>query len=188
MIRWLAIGLTVIAVGAGTVLSHRLAVQFSTTAGTGRPAFIPQTLGFRWTIWAQQYIPTILKRPLTGWGVVLPNSIRWPDPESQYITFLLQGGLPLVLMFVFLFIGMLHEAGRARLSADPVDRAMGEALVVTVVVLGIINFIWPYLSNGGMPQLLWCLFAILAPAVSRSDAHTSLVDPRHSGERDLAAV
>jgi hypothetical protein len=188
MIRWLAISLTVIAAGAGTVLSHRLAAQFSTTAGTGRPAFIPQTLGFRWTIWAQQYIPTILKRPLTGWGVILPNSIRWPDPESQYINFLLQGGLPLLLMFVFLFIGMQHEARRARLSADPVDRAMGEALVVTVVILGIINFVWPYLSNGGTPQLLWCLFAILPPAISRSGAHASLIDSHHLDEREPAVV
>jgi len=32
----------------------------------------------------------------------------------------------------------------------------------------IVNVIWPFLSNGGMPQLLWCLFALLPAAAGAS--------------------
>jgi len=178
VMRWLGIGLVAISVGAGSVLAHRLGAQFSTAAGTGRPAFVPQTLGFRWLIWTGQYIPAILQRPLTGWGVVLPNSIRWPDPESQYIEFLIQGGLPLLIMFGLLFDGMIREAKRATRCLDPTDRAMGEALLVTVVLLGVINFIWPFLSNGGMPQMLWCLFALLPPVLGRPHSQAFLAIPQ----------
>ena len=174
VMKWLALALAVTAVGAGSFLAHRLGAQFSTTAGTGRPAFIPQTLGFRWLIWTGQYIPAIMQRPFTGWGVILPDSIRWPNSESQYISFLIEGGVPLLVMFGFLFDGMLREAKRVTRSLDQVDRALGEALLVTVVLLGVVNFIWPFLSNGGMPQMLWCLFALLPPDLSRDSPRALL--------------
>lgn len=183
MLRWLGIGLVVMVLGAGPFLGHRLGAQFSISAGTGRPAFIPQTLGFRWMIWTGQYIPAILQRPFTGWGVVLPSSIRWPDSESQYINFLIQGGIPLLIMFGLLFVGMFREAKRATFSSDPVDRALGEGLLVVSVALVVVNFIWPFLSNGGAPQMLWCLFAILPPALKRADSNAQV-----AGYRQLVGV
>jgi hypothetical protein len=186
MIRWLGIGLLVMALAAGTFLGHRLGAQFSASAGIGRPAWLPQTLGFRWAIWTGQYIPAILERPFTGWGVILPNTIRWPNPESQYINFLLQGGVPLLATFGLLFMGMYREAKRAVLSIDPVDRALGEGLLVGSVVLLVVNLIWPFLSNGGAPQMLWCLFAILPPALSRTHPNV-LVAERPRADRQPAA-
>ena len=171
--RWLAVGLLVVAVGAGSLLGHRLDAQFTVNAGTGRPALVPQTLAFRWSVWTEQYIPATEREPFTGYGVELPSSIEWTYPESQYITFLIQGGFPLLIMFGFLLWAMGREARRAGRSRDPVDRAMGEGLFVTVVTLGIINFIWPFLSNGGMPQLLWCLFALLPPTIDRQPIPSS---------------
>jgi hypothetical protein len=168
MLRYLGIGLIVVLVGAGGLLGKRLETQFAVNAGTGRSALVPQTIAFRWTVWTQQYIPAAERKPFTGYGVELPNSIQWAFPESQYITFLIQGGLPLLGMFVVLLWAMLREAKRARQSDDPVDRSLGEGVFVAVVSLVAINFIWPYLSNGGMPQLLWCLFALFPPAVDTS--------------------
>jgi hypothetical protein len=49
---------------------------------------------------------------------------------------------------------------------------------VTVVLLGVVNFIWPFLSNGGMPQMLWCLFALLPPDLSRSSPRALLAISR----------
>jgi hypothetical protein len=178
VLRWLGIGLVVFGIGAGSLLRDRLGQQFSASAGTGRPAWLPQTLGFRWVVWTHQYIPAIRGKPLTGYGVVLPSSIQWPFSESQYITFLIQGGAPLVAMFGLLAWAMILEAKRARRSADMTDRALGEALLITVIALTVINFIWPYLSNGGMPQILWCLFAILPPAVMRAKSKGVWLDDR----------
>jgi hypothetical protein len=175
MLRWLGIGLIVALVGAGGLLGNRLETQFAVGAGTGHSALVPQTLSFRWTVWTQQYIPAAERKPFTGYGIELPSSINWAFPESQYITFLIQGGLPLVGIFVALFWAMLREARRARKSEDPVDRALGEGLSIAVISLAFINLIWPYLSNGGMPQMLWCLFALLPPAVGTSIGSTRAV-------------
>jgi hypothetical protein len=171
VVQWIVLALAAIALGAGSFLVHRLGAQFDATAGTGRPEFVPQTLGFRWMVWTGQYIPAIVQRPLTGWGVVLPDSIRWPNSESQYIGFLIDGGVPLLVMFGFLFDGMIREAKRVIRSLDQVDRALGEALLVTVVLMGVVNLIWPFLSNGGMPQMLWCLFALVPADLSRNSSH-----------------
>ena len=57
-------------------------------------------------------------------------------------------------MFGFLLAGMYREAKRAILSSDPIDRALAEGLLVATCVLAIINFIWPFLSNGGAPQIV----------------------------------
>ena len=56
---------------------------------------------------------------------------------------------------------MLGEARRATRSRDPVDHALAQGLRVAVPAMVIVNLIWPFLSNGGEPQVLWVLFALL---------------------------
>jgi O-antigen ligase/polysaccharide polymerase Wzy-like membrane protein len=168
VLRWLGIGAVVVAIGAGGLLAQRLDAQLSSSAGSNRHAGVPQTLNTRWSIWTQQYIPAIEQKPLTGYGVELPSSVRWPYPESQYIAFLIEGGLPLLAVFGFLAWAMMDEARRAARSEDPIDRALGEALRVSVLAMVVVNAIWPFLSNGGMPQLLWCLFALVPPVIERT--------------------
>jgi hypothetical protein len=165
--RWLGIGAAVVVLVGGVFLVQRLDAQLSTSAGSNRSAGVPQTLNMRWSVWTQQYIPAVEQRPLTGYGVVLPPSIRWPFPESQYIAYLIDGGLPLLAVFGFLCWAMYVEAKRASRSPDQVDRSLGQALGVAVISMAVVNVIWPYLSNGGMPQVLWCLFALLPAAVPK---------------------
>jgi hypothetical protein len=181
VLRWLGIGTIVVLVGAGGLLGQRLDAQLSSTAGTSRHAGVPQTLNTRWSIWTEQYIPASEKKPLTGYGVQLPNSVRWPFPESQYISFLIEGGVPLLATFGFLAWAMFSEARRAGRSQDPVDRALGRGLALAVVALVVVNFVWPFLSNGGMPQLLWCLFAMLPGVLDRSQPATALPETVHVG-------
>jgi hypothetical protein len=168
VMRWLGIGAIVVAVGAGGLLAQRIDAQLSTSAGSSRHTGVPQTLVTRWSVWTEQYIPAIEKKPLTGYGVQLPSSIQWPFPESQYISFLIEGGVPLLAMFGFLAWAMLGEARRGSRCEDPVDRALGQGLRVAVPAMVIVNTIWPFLSNGGEPQVLWVLFALLPAAVATS--------------------
>jgi hypothetical protein len=166
IMRWLGIGAVVVAVIGGALVVQRLADQLTPTAGLSRPAAVPQTINTRWSVWTEQYIPAIDNQPLSGYGVVLPGSIRWPYPESQYIALLIDGGLPLLALFGFLAWAMVIESKKAARSRDPVDRAMGEALVIAVISMAIVNVIWPFTSNGGMPQVLWCLLALLPSAAA----------------------
>jgi hypothetical protein len=166
-LKWLGAVVIVAALIAGPFLFSRLNQELSSTAGSSRAAGVPQTLDFRWEIWSNQYIPAIEQRPLTGYGVVLPSSIHWIYPESQYVSFLMEGGIPMLALFALLAWAMVERARAAARSTDPLEQALGRALFIVVIAALVMNAIWPYLSNGGLPQTLWCLFAIASPGISR---------------------
>jgi hypothetical protein len=65
---------------------------------------------------------------------------------------------------------MLAEARKATRSRDPVDHALAQGLRVAVPAMVIVNLIWPFLSNGGEPQVLWVLFALLPSRPSAAPA------------------
>jgi hypothetical protein len=163
MIIWFGVAAAVSVVVVGPVLGQRLNNQFGFVAGSSKSALVPQTVSYRETIWTQQYLPAVAQRPLEGYGIELPSTISWPYPESQYIALLIEGGYPLLIMYLILLWGMFREARRASRSWDPVQQALGRSLAVGVVSLVFVGITWPFLSNGGLPQVLWCLFALCGP-------------------------
>ncbi|MHB1585402.1 MAG: O-antigen ligase family protein [Acidimicrobiales bacterium] len=163
ILRIVGIGLLVGAVLVGPFLATRLNNELSRSAGSSRSAGVPQTLQYRMNVWTGQYFPAIGAAPLTGYGVILPSSISWPYPESQYVACLIDGGVPLLLAFGALMWGMVDQTRRWSRSHDPFDAALGKALFLTVAALIAMDLIWPYLTNAGLPQVLWALFAIAAP-------------------------
>jgi hypothetical protein len=166
--RWLVIGVIALGVAVSPVLVARLVHELGGSAGTGRVWWVPQTVSFRWSVWTHQYLPAIGARPLTGYGVVLPSSVHWAWPESQYVSFLIEGGVPMLLAFGVLAWAMLDGALSAARSADPLARALGLSLAVAVVSMLVMDTMWPFLSNGGMPQVLWCLMALTVPGGLRA--------------------
>lgn len=168
--RWLVIGVLAVTVAASPVLVSRLVHELSASAGTGRVRWIPQTVSFRWSVWTRQYLPAIGARPLTGYGVVLPSSVHWVYPESQYVSFLIEGGVPMLLAFGVLAWAMFDGALAAARTSDPFARALGLSLAVAVVSMVVMDTMWPFLSNGGMPQVLWCLMALTVPGGLGSEA------------------
>ncbi len=154
-------------------LATRINQEFATAAGSGRHAGVPQTLDFRWDVWTTQYIPAIEARPLAGYGVELPPTIQWPYPESQYISYLMEGGFPLLVVFGGLAWAMVRRSREAARATDPFEQALGRAVFVTVVAMLVMNLIWPFLSNGGLPQVLWCLLAIALPRPAPRAATTA---------------
>jgi hypothetical protein len=168
---------------AAPFLATRINQEFSSSAGSNRHAGVPQTLDFRWSVWTTQYIPAIGARPLTGYGADLPSSIQWVYPESQYIAYLMEGGLPLLALFGALAWAMVKASRRAARTEDPFFQAIGRAVAVTVVAMLVMNFIWPFLSNAGLPQVLWCLLAIAVvrpaprPSIDSFDVRSSMRVP-----------
>ena len=179
VLRYLAAAVVIGALVAAPFIAPRLSAEFSASAGSSRHAGVPQTLAFRWDVWSQQYIPAIEARPLTGYGAQLPSSVAWPYPESQYIAFLIEGGLPLFVLFAALGWAMLRRNADAAGSADPFEQAIGRAAVLAVAGMLVMNLIWPFLSNGGLPQVLWCLLAVAVPRRQREPAPNApgLCDP-----------
>ena len=164
LLTWFAIATAVSLIVVGPVIAQRLNAQFGQVGGSSTSSIEPQTVTFRQAIWTQQYLPAIAERPLTGYGTQLPPTIRWPYPESQYIALLIEGGYPLLIMYLCLVVAMLVKANHAARSPDTLECAIGRSLLISVVSLFFLGITWPFLSNGGMPQVLWCLFALATPA------------------------
>ena len=188
------VGLAVLAAGivASPLIAAKISSETAKTAGLARGSIMPQTIAFRIQVWTQQYLPAIGHRPLSGFGVVLPSSIAWPYPESQYIALLIEGGLPVLLLFLGLTGATFERCARAARSLDPFDAALGRALLVTGGALVAMDLVWPYVSNGGMPQMLWALLGVAAPgwaAVERRPAQRrSVAVPAELGGRLAGAV
>jgi hypothetical protein len=169
MVRWLVTGLIVAAVFGGSYFARRLDNEFASSAGSGRVAYVPQTISYRWLIWTGQYFPAVAERPLTGWGQVLPDTISFQFTESQYLTTLMEGGIPLLALFcgemVALYCLSRRQARRKDLD-DPVFRAaLGSAVAGLVVVLVPMDFIYPYITSSGLPQALFAAAGIAAASI-----------------------
>ncbi len=162
-LKYLAAAVVVGGLVAAPFLATRINQEFSSTAGSSRHSGVPQTLDFRWSVWTTQYIPAIEARPLTGYGEQLPPSIQWQYPESQYISYLMEGGSRSWCSSGPSPGRWSGEAVRRRARTDPFDQALGRAVTVVVVSMLIMNVIWPFMSNAGLPQVLWCLLAIAVP-------------------------
>jgi hypothetical protein len=169
LLRWAALAVVVLMVVGGPFVAGRLNQQFGQDA-THHSA-VPQTLGYRGQVWTGQYIPAIERRPLLGYGVELPTTINWPFPESQYIGELIEGGLPMLVLFGLLMAAMIAQGKKIGRSKDRFDAAVGRSLVVVVVSLIVMDVVWPFVSNGGLPQMLWCMFALVSPVAA--DAGTA---------------
>ena len=169
MVRWLITGLIVTAVFGGTYLVKRLDTEFATQAGSGRNPFVPQTISFRWQVWTGQYFPAIIERPLIGWGQALPDTINWPYTESQYVTVLMAGGIPLLVVFggemVALYGQSRRQARRKDLEDSATPAALGNAVATLVVVLVPMDAIYPYMTSGGLPEPLFVVAGIAAACV-----------------------
>jgi len=163
LLRWGLLIVIVLGVAFGSYLVQRLHTQYDVTAGSSGSAAVPQTINYRFQIWTQQYFPAIGARPFDGYGPSLPPSITWPDTESEYVTLLMWGGIPLLLSFVGMMWALFARArSMARPDGDEPSRwAMARAVVVLVVVLYPINAIFPYSTTGGLPQAMWVLVGIL---------------------------
>jgi hypothetical protein len=163
--RAVRLGSVGLLLAAAAFLASRVAGELAASAGSGRIGWVPQTLSFRWSIWTGQYFPAIAGHLLTGYGVVQPTAVRWPYPESQYVAFLVEGGVVMLTLFGILAWAMLRACGQARRSTDPLEQALGRALTIATVALLVMNGLWPFLSNGGLPQVLWSLLALAAPGI-----------------------
>lgn len=150
---------------AGPYIAARIAEEYQKTLGSGG-TLVPQTLQFRWNIWRTQYFPSIGQRPLLGWGVVLPPVITWVYTESQYVTVLMRGGFPLLAAYVAMMVALASAAGALRHdTTDGLRRVSAQAVLALVIILAVMNIIFPYMEDSGLPQPFWVLVAVMMATV-----------------------
>ncbi|MHB1884850.1 MAG: O-antigen ligase family protein [Acidimicrobiales bacterium] len=194
MLRWLLTALIVGTVFGGSYFAKRLSTEYVTVAGSSRNPLIPQTISYRWQVWTGQYFPAIEQRPLTGWGQYLPPTITWPYTESQYVTMLMEGGFPLLLLFagemIALYSQSRRQARRTDLPDSEVPAAVGNAVAAVVVMLVAMDAIYPYMTSGGLPEPLFVAAGIAAASICWGRPSSGSVAATHlaSGGESVAAA
>lgn len=138
--------------GAG--VSARVNQETARSEATGGT---PSTLSFRLHVWTEQYLPVIDQHLATGYGPDLPPGSVWEFTESAYVTLLLRGGLPLLLLFGGLMWAMARHSLTVNDDRRPVARTMFVVVLMLVVMHGVAN----YFFDTGLPQVWWGLAGLL---------------------------
>jgi hypothetical protein len=162
-----AAGLAVVIIAAllvfGARIDARFTQEYGRAPGTQGSPLVPQTIQHRYYLWTTQLLPALRGHVTTGYGPALPSQFAdFPYTESLYINLLYRGGLVLLVIFFGLAATMVSAGLRARRDRDPLQKALGPAVVVGVLALLIIGLIESYFTDDGPPQVLWMLLGLLA--------------------------
>jgi hypothetical protein len=155
--------LAVVAVAFGPVVGARLSQQFDAPVGSDRPAWLPQTLQYRYEHWTQTQIPVLDGRWTFGYGPDQPPELRdFPYNESLYFSLLLRGGLVLLAVFLALMWALWRAGLAAARGGDPLQAILGRVVATSVALFLVLDLIEAYLVGSGTSQLLWVLVGLLA--------------------------
>ena len=163
--RRLLVAVGVVAI-AGTILffplfADRIGQQYEASSATESQTFLPQTISFRVEVWTTQFLPVIRENLLTGYGPNLPPHLFFGYAESLYITFLLRGGVILLLFYVLLMGALAFRSRRITHVDDVCRRAVARALFAAVLLLLAIDTIATYFVDSGPAPLLWTLAGLM---------------------------
>jgi hypothetical protein len=159
LVAVLVIGLLVF----GGRIDARYASEFNQSPGEARSALVPQTVQYRYDLWTNQLLPLLKGHVATGYGPDLPAQLQnFPFTESLYINLLYRGGVILLVVWIALFIAMALAAVKASRDRDPLQQALGAALVAAIVCLIFMQALESDFTDDGMPQVLWMLLGLLA--------------------------
>jgi O-antigen ligase/polysaccharide polymerase Wzy-like membrane protein len=161
----LVLAAAAVAVAFGPLVQQRLDYSFETAPGTDRHALVPQSVAYRLDLWTEQMLPAIAGRWLTGYGPGIPTSLSFEYTESMYITLLLRGGVPLLLVYAALMLALGAAALRLARSRGGADCVIGRGLFALVALLGALHLLEPYFATTGLPHLIWILAALCISAL-----------------------
>jgi O-Antigen ligase len=182
-LAYLAVAGALLLVAFQPLLARRADDQFQ-TASSSAPSYslVPHTVSNRIGIWQDQYLPAMQGRWLTGYGPQIPPDVTWKFTESVYLSMLLRGGLPLLVLYGAMSWALALVAldiGRRRVRAGPgppvstadeeagIERALGRALVVLLAVLAVLQLIAPFFVTNGLPHVWWIVAALAMGAAAR---------------------
>lgn len=177
LVRVLAVTATVLVIFS-PLLVTKIGQQSAVTSGaigSDRPAFVPQSVAYRYEIWTNQSLPALSGHFVFGYGPRLPSSVGWRFTETMYMTLLFRGGVPLVVLWFVLAFAFTHRAYGKTWRAPPAERAASRFLLVAVPILIVLQLSQPYFTYGGMTHLLWIAAVVAGPSVA------NLLRPNESG-------
>jgi hypothetical protein len=156
----LAVIAAVIAVLFAPLLGARLRDQFHPAPTTQRSAVVPQTIAFRYQVWTNEFAPILSGHLLTGYGPEPPATLSFGYTESLYVTLILRGGLPLLLVYFGLVAALLAQTRPVLADPDVERRVVARVLTIMFVMLIFMHLFISYFVDSGSPHLLWILAGV----------------------------
>jgi O-antigen/teichoic acid export membrane protein len=153
--------IVLLSVAFGPVLAARYKQQFTVQAPIKQIPYLPQNFNFRITVWTTEFLPLIEKHLTTGYGPEPPVTLAFSYTESVYVTLLLRGGVPLLLLYAGLMLALALRARDLRHDPDVERRAIAQTLFVVIVLIVFMQMLTNYFVNAGFPFLFWVLAALL---------------------------
>lgn len=159
MAFFILFGIVLAAVLFQPFFSARFDQQLGAGAAQG---VVPQSLAFRIQLWQQLFLPAIGQHLLLGSGPAPAVLNYWSTEESQYLYFLLRGGLIFFFSYLLL-IGVAMAACWREMKSKSSDasHSVAIALLVILLVLNVMNVSGQYFTYVGGTQTLWMLLAIV---------------------------
>jgi hypothetical protein len=173
MLAWVGIAAVLATAAFWSVLHGRFEEQYTASGTTEGQTLLPQTIAFRYEVWTTQFIPTIRDNLIVGYGPNLPPRLFFGYQESLYVTFLLRGGIVLLICYLALMGSLALRARRTAISADLERRTLGRAVFAAVILLLVIDTIATYFIDSGPAPLLWTLAGLMGADWARSRARWS---------------
>ncbi len=168
----LVVAVSIAGIAIGSVISARYE-QETTSPAYVQPGLtlptngaLPASVAYRVAVWTQEFLPTISHNIVTGYGPELPPGAVWQYTESQYVTLLLRGGLPLLVIYGFLNWSLFAQA-RRRSGRPGVDRVIGRTTEALVVILVPMLVVENYFIDPGLAELWWILAGLLFAGTTR---------------------
>lgn len=170
--RWFAataLTAALVAILFGPLVAARYHQQFGgpNVTVSNRP-YLPKNFNFRIDVWKTEYAPVLRSHMTTGYGPDLPPNLAFAFTESIYVTLLMRGGLPLLVLYGALMFTLALRARDLRQADAPEARALGHALFLVVVLAAFMQLVTNYFVNSGFPFLLWALAALAFSSTVRS--------------------
>ncbi len=171
----------VAAIAFGGTLSGRAEQQTVRSTAAHQLPFAPQSINYRYALFQEQTVPALAGRWATGFGPDLPPRLAlatFPYTETNYVSLLMRGGVPLLVVFVLLMLVVLRTARVAQRSAAT-DFQWCIATVVLVTTLGYfpLLLIESYLLDDGPPHAYWALVGLMLAAAGRRAGQPSRTVP-----------
>lgn len=165
----------------GSYLSERVEQQ---TAYRSEyvPAWVPNTIAYRWKIWTEQTIPVIRERPWSGWGTNVYNSadrprqLAWGSAESQWFGGAISSGIVVTALLAVTLLAALILVARGSTKQNGRWKLPMLGLLVSTLLA---SFTVPLFTNRGLPIGVWVLFGVvlaLDAALSRDTEDVGVGD------------
>jgi hypothetical protein len=162
----------------------RIEQQFRPRVTSDRPAWVPQTLAYRWEIYETRNLPSLRGRWITGYGPDLPPEWeRFPYSESMYFALLLRGGLLLLGTWAALMVAFYLAGRAAARSRSPTGEIAGRVVMIATIAFALLNLIESYFLGSGQPHVLWVLAGIAVSAIAASPRRPATSTLRRSSSR-----